>query len=570
MRYLLLLILLAAPYAAAQTELFNFVQPAGGPVQPGTTDREVLQFRLYRATGSAAANCTEVRISLLGSATTADWDNIQLFLDTDHSGDISAGDSQLATTSVTLAGKATLTGFSEPVQEGFGNGRDYLVVVDVAAAATVGNTFQFRLLPADVIVSTGTVNGGSTGVTSNIHTVKIDSGAEMDVFFAGNPVSASGTSSTNIGQIPPGGGSFNLTIENNGSNTLTFTNNPIAAFSGAVSCTPSLGGSPPASITAGNNIVITINIAVTLPQAFSFRMDIASNDFDEDPYTMYFHGTAAYEPIMSIEYNATPLDDGDIEDVGSLTAGVATNLTFTIYNTGNGALNLTGTPLVALPTQQDVGVTVVSQPSATVAATNGSTTFTLAVTPVGSGNWLFEFSIDNNDPYRNPYNILIEGSSPAITPSAIRVFTQPAGAYRNSPFTTPAVVAVCNASGAVDHSNNTVQVTASITPGTGDSDADLSGTVTRTAVNGYIVFTDLEIDTNGTGYTLTFTHANGGYAPVVSDPFDVTTAPTAPKKDKKKEESGGCSTDSADLPAWAWFALVSMPVLLLWRRARFS
>lgn len=567
MRYLLLSLLLAASSLAAQTELTSFAQPAGGPVQPGTANRTVLQFRLYRATGSAAATCTEVRISLLGSATTADWDNIRIYRDADFSGGISAGDPLLASTSVTLAGKAALSGMTEPVQEGFSNGRDYLVVVDVAAAATVGRTFQFRLLPADVIVSAGTVGGGSTGVTSNTHTVKVDSGAEMDVFFAGNPVYATGTSSTNIGQIPPGGGSFNLTIENNGANPLVFTNNPIAAFSGAVSCTPSLGGSPPSSVGAGASIMITVNIAVTLPQAFSFRMDIANNDFDEDPYTMYFHGTAAYEPIMAIEYNASPIADGDNENVGGLTAGVATNLTFTIYNTGNGALNLTGTPLVAFPTQLAVNVSVVSQPATPVAATSGSTTFTLAVTPVGSGNWLFEFAIANNDPYRNPYNIVIEGSSPAVTPSAIRVFTQPAGAYRNNPFTTPAVVAVCNAAGAVDHSNNTVQVTASITPATGDPGATLSGTLTRTAVNGYVNFSDLSINRNGAGYTLTFTHANGSYAPVVSDPFDVVDPPSAPKKKKKKESesSGGCNTGDDQLPGWAALILL-LPAALFWRR----
>jgi uncharacterized protein DUF5916 len=62
-------------------------------------------------------------------------------------------------------------------------------------------------------------------------------------------------------------------------------------------------------------------------------------------------------------------------------------------------------------------------------------------------------------------------------------------------------------------------VTLSISDGTGDEDASLSGTVTASAVAGVATFADLRIDKEGTGYTLTATAS--GFPAATSARFDI-------------------------------------------------
>jgi hypothetical protein len=103
--------------------------------------------------------------------------------------------------------------------------------------------------------------------------------------------------------------------------------------------------------------------------------------------------------------------------------------------------------------------------------------------------------------------------------------TQPAGATAGTAFTTQPVVSVTDDYGNVD-TGYTGTVTLAITTGTGASGANLSGTTTVTAVDGVATFTDLSIDTAGTGYSLTAT--SGSLLSAESDSFDVaTTTPVA-------------------------------------------
>lgn len=572
MKYFLCLILFVSGAANAQTvELFGFSQPATGSVAPGSVDNEVLQFRLFRHTGSPATNCTEVRISLLGTATTTDWVSIKLYRDADSSGTINVGDSQLATTAVTVAGKAVLTGLTEAVQEGFGAGRDYLVTVDVDTSppATLNNTFQFRLLPADVIVSAGTVSGPGTGITSNTHTIKVDSGAEMDVFYQGLALFSGITGSTDIGVLPLTGRTFSLTVENNGINPLLLSGTPVVAFSNLNNCTAALTNSPSTNIGAGLNTTISINVDPGTATGFSFRIDIANNDFNEDPYILLFHGTAAALPYMRLELTGTWLPDGSSTPIGSQTAGVGFTRTYSIINDGNAALDLTNTPTVTFPLQQNCSCALTTPPAASIAALGGSTTFVVTITPTGSGNWAFQLYIQNNDAPRNPYTANFTGSSPAVTATELRMFTQPAASVAGVVLAASPVVGVTNSVGAVDSSNNSAQITVAITTGTGASGAILTGTLTRTVLNGYATFSDLVIDTAGTGYTLTFTHSNGSFGTVVSSAFAVTDPPPAPKKEeKKKEEESGCSTEDGRQSTWLLSLIACMAAVAIFRQRR--
>jgi len=105
----------------------------------------------------------------------------------------------------------------------------------------------------------------------------------------------------------------------------------------------------------------------------------------------------------------------------------------------------------------------------------------------------------------------------------LAVTQQPGGAVPATAFLTQPRVEIRDAGGLLVVADNTTQVTAAITSGTGTVSAALGGTLVATALNGVATFTDLSINLAGTGYTLTFT-ANPALTPAVSASFDCTAA----------------------------------------------
>jgi hypothetical protein len=114
-------------------------------------------------------------------------------------------------------------------------------------------------------------------------------------------------------------------------------------------------------------------------------------------------------------------------------------------------------------------------------------------------------------------------SSGGGTPPPVRtlfVATQPSGAAPSVAFATQPVVQV-RSNGVTDAADNTTVVTVSIVAGTGASGAALTGTTTATAVAGIATFTNLGINTAGTGYQLRFTAT--GVTEATSGTFSVVT-----------------------------------------------
>ena len=98
-------------------------------------------------------------------------------------------------------------------------------------------------------------------------------------------------------------------------------------------------------------------------------------------------------------------------------------------------------------------------------------------------------------------------SSSGGAPPPVRtlfVATQPSGGTPSTAFTTQPVVHV-RSNGATDTTDNTTIVTVTIVAGTGTAGAAPTGTTTATAVAGVVTFTNLGINTAGTGYQLRFT-----------------------------------------------------------------
>ncbi|HYF37818.1 MAG TPA: choice-of-anchor D domain-containing protein, partial [Prosthecobacter sp.] len=127
-------------------------------------------------------------------------------------------------------------------------------------------------------------------------------------------------------------------------------------------------------------------------------------------------------PEIAVSGNATTITSGDSSpstadhtDFGSVPAVSGTVVrTFTITNTGTGALSLTGTPKVVVSGTHAAEFTVTTQPTSPVAATNGTSTFQITFDPTAAGTRTATVSIANDDSDENPYTFAVSGLGTAM------------------------------------------------------------------------------------------------------------------------------------------------------------
>lgn len=113
---------------------------------------------------------------------------------------------------------------------------------------------------------------------------------------------------------------------------------------------------------------------------------------------------------------APALEDGT--DFG-VTASLTNSLTrtFTISNTGNAALSLSGSPRVQIAGLHPQDFTVVAQPAAIVAA-GQTTTFQIMFDPTALGLRQAIVSIANNDDSEQPYTFMVQGVGASPGPAS--------------------------------------------------------------------------------------------------------------------------------------------------------
>jgi len=124
---------------------------------------------------------------------------------------------------------------------------------------------------------------------------------------------------------------------------------------------------------------------------------------------------------MDVYGNSVSIADGDTTsttadhtDFGGADISTGTvDRTFTITNSGSLALNLTGTPVVAVGGTDAGDFAVTAQPSTPIASSGGTTTFTVRFDPSAVGARTATISITNNDSDENPYDFMIQGTGTA-------------------------------------------------------------------------------------------------------------------------------------------------------------
>lgn len=139
-----------------------------------------------------------------------------------------------------------------------------------------------------------------------------------------------------------------------------------------------------------------------------------------------------------VDDDTTPSASDDTDFGNTFIDGGTVTHTFTIYNTGNADLTLSGFPIVAMSGTNASDFTVMVQPTSPVASGGGSTTFTVEFDPSSEGFREAEVSIANNDSDENPYTFAIQGkgTSPADD-FVITVQTDNPGASLDTQFTIP-------------------------------------------------------------------------------------------------------------------------------------
>jgi hypothetical protein len=128
---------------------------------------------------------------------------------------------------------------------------------------------------------------------------------------------------------------------------------------------------------------------------------------------------------IDLRGNGVSIPDGDVSPtvvdnthfgVQLVSSGITTR-TFTIANTGVGAVGLSGTPKVVISGSHAADFTVSTQPSPDVVVGNSSTTFVVSFDPSAAGSRTAMISITNSDTNEGTYNFNIEGTGVTALPA---------------------------------------------------------------------------------------------------------------------------------------------------------
>jgi hypothetical protein len=256
---------------------------------------------------------------------------------------------------------------------------------------------------------------------------------EIDVLGGSPPTSIpdgdttpSATDGTDFGQTSIGTpADHTFSIHNVGSETLVLTGSPpdYVQITGAnaddftVIVQPASG-----SVAKGGSETFTVRFS---PGAVGLRVAsivIPNDDADEGSYTFSIQGTGVGQPEIDVSGNGQSIANGDSTpsltddtEFGLIDVGTFLEHTFTIYNDGNAALDLLGSPLVTLAGSADFSVT--QQPFVDPIPPSSSTTFVVHFAPTSVGLESATVSIQNDDADETPYSFAIQGTGFAPPPT---------------------------------------------------------------------------------------------------------------------------------------------------------
>lgn len=378
----------------------------------------------------------EQEISVSGNGTTIlDGDATPSTEDrTDFGSAVIGGASAQATFTIENTGDETLV-FSEtyPVEITGTNAADFSVISQPASSINGGqsDTFTIEFSPQGPGSREATIRILSNDTDEGEFTFAIQGfGNEpREISVLGNglsiidgDISPSTNDGTDFGDEEIGGDPVQVTftIENTGDEPLNLTGtgpvNILGEFSGDFSVVSQPGST---TINGGQSVNFTVEFSPLGTGSRGAMVRILNDDSDEGQFSFAISGVGnkpSAEQEISVSGNGISILDGDNTpsildgtDFGEAEVdGDAVLTTFTIENTGDNALELTGTPLIEITGTNAGDFSVVSQPNSTI---NGgqSTTFTISFTPSGLGHREATIHISNNDADEGGFYFSIQG-----------------------------------------------------------------------------------------------------------------------------------------------------------------
>jgi autotransporter-associated beta strand protein len=219
------------------------------------------------------------------------------------------------------------------------------------------------------------------------------------------------TGSQDFGSVALGSNTeLTFTVRNSGTGDLSLTGNPMVAVSGTNSADFTVTADPTSPVSAAGTTTFKVRFAPSALGERSANITIANNDSDEGSYVINLSGTGTGAPEIAVEQPAnTGIATGGSKGFGTVTLGSNTSLIFTIRNSGNVALSLSGIPPVAVSGTNSADFTVTADPTTPVSAA-GTTTFTVRFTPGAAGPRAAALTIANNDSDEGSYVINLTGT----------------------------------------------------------------------------------------------------------------------------------------------------------------
>ena len=225
---------------------------------------------------------------------------------------------------------------------------------------------------------------------------------------------------TDFGNAEIGGISVEhtFTIQNAGETTLTLTGSPLVEIIGEHTGDFSVVTQPGASIAGGQSTTFTVAFDPAATGQRKASILISNNDADEAEFSFAIQGVGEEPPTpqeISVQGNGNDILNGDSSPstsdntgFGNAEVGGAVQHSFTIQNTGETTLTLTGSVPVAIIGEHASDFSVITQPSASIEG-GQSSSFTVEFSPAFLGQRGASIQILNNDSDESAFTFAIQG-----------------------------------------------------------------------------------------------------------------------------------------------------------------
>ncbi|WP_303312007.1 choice-of-anchor D domain-containing protein [Hymenobacter sp. BT730] len=315
-------------------------------------------------------------------------------------------------------GILSLTGSPRVAVSGADAGQFSVTTQPGSSVNGVGNTtFTVRFTPSSVGIKTATLTIANNDLDENPYIINLSGESQApEINVKQGIVSyAVGSTFTPAATLVGTTTDVSFTIENLGGLALNLTGVPKVALSGINANQFSVTAQPSSPVVAGGTTAFTVQFKPTSAGTKTAVLTIANNDSDEGTYTINLSGVGT-TPEINVKQGPTSYAVGSTATFTPTAAGTSADLVFTIENTGNGNLNLTGSPLVALSGTNASQYSIVLQPSTPVSA-GSNTTFTVRFSPISAGTKTAVLTIANNDSDEGSYTVNLSGVGQSTEPT---------------------------------------------------------------------------------------------------------------------------------------------------------